>query len=137
MLFRSRRDRIEEGEVRLFEQVAPSWSVVGRYYYSFYRDPTALPQVEPKLLEAIAGVQWDSCCVAVRLVARRYLRNRQGELNDAIQLEIELKGLGSAGPKTEDRLRRAILGYYREDLSLVPPPEVRSGDDDNTPDSTP
>jgi hypothetical protein len=35
-------------------------------------------------------------------------------------------------------LRRAILGYYREDLSLVPPPAVRNGDvDDNSPDITP
>jgi LPS-assembly protein len=36
---------------------------------------------------------------------------------------VELKGLGSAGPDTETRLRRAILGYYREDLYLVPPPD--------------
>ena len=52
-------------------------------------------------------------------------------MNDAIQLELELKGLGSAGPETASRLRRAILGYYREDLYLVPPPEVNSGVDDD------
>ena len=85
--------------------------------------------LEPTLLEGIFGVQWDSCCLAARLVARRYLRNRTGELNDAIQLEIELKGLGSAGPDTQGRLRRSILGYDREDLYLVPP-ESRSPDDD-------
>src|SRR3546814_9747395 len=72
------------------------------------------------MLEGIAGVQWDSCCLAARLVARRYVLNRTGEMNDAIRLEIELKGLGSAGPDTEGRLRRAILGYYREDLDLEP-----------------
>jgi LPS-assembly protein len=94
--------------------------VLGRYYYSLK---------DKQLLEGIAGVQWESCCLAVRLVGRRYLRNREeGELNSAIQLEIELKGLGSVGPDTESRLRRAILGYYRDDLSLVPPAEVRSGD---------
>ena len=121
-------DLLKQVDLSFLYPLNPSWSLVGRYYYSL-RDK--------QLLEGIAGVQWDSCCLAVRLVGRRYVRNRTGELNDAIQLEIELKGLGSAGPKTEDRLRRAILGYYREDLSLVPPPEVRSGDDDNTPDSTP
>jgi LPS-assembly protein len=41
---------------------------------------------------------------------------------------VELKGLGSAGADTETRLRRAILGYYREDLYLVPPSQ--SDDDD-------
>ena len=114
-------DLLEQVDLSFLYPINPSWSLVGRYYYSI-RDK--------QLLEGIAGVQWDSCCLAVRLVGRRYVRNRTGELNDAIQLEIELKGLGSAGPDTEGRLRRAILGYYREDLYLVPPPEVRSGDDD-------
>lgn len=126
--YRYRRDLLEQVDLSFLYPLTPAWSLVGRYYYSLH---------DRQLLEGIAGVQWDSCCLAVRLVGRRYLRNRTGELNDAIQLEIELKGLGSAGPDTESRLRRAILGYYREDLYLVPPPEVRTGDDDNTPDPTP
>ena len=66
--------------------------------------------------------------MAVRLVGRRYLRDRSGDLNNAIQLEVELKGLGSAGQKSERILRRAILGYDRDDLYLVPPTSVnRSG----------
>jgi len=74
----------------------------------------------------------------VRAVARRYVHNREGELDNALMFEVELKGLGSAGQDTRRVLRRAILGYYREDLSLVPPPEVRNGDvDDNSPDITP
>ena len=82
------------------------------------------------MLEGIAGIQWDSCCLAVRLVGRHYVRNRLGETNDSIQLEVELKGLGSAGPGMEDRLRRAILGYYRDDLYLVPPSELGDHGDD-------
>lgn len=117
--YRYRRDLLEQADLSFLYPINPSWSVVGRYYYSL-RDN--------KLLEGIAGVQWESCCIAVRLVGRRYLRYRGEELNNAIQLEIELKGLGSAGPDTEGRLRRAILGYYREDLSLVPPPQTRSGE---------
>ncbi|MCW5606354.1 MAG: hypothetical protein KIT18_17565, partial [Burkholderiales bacterium] len=62
---------------------------------------------------------------------------RQGDMNDAIQLDIELKGMGSAGPDTQSRLRRAILGYHRDDLYLVPPSEVGNSDDDPTPDLTP
>jgi LPS-assembly protein len=119
-------DLLEQADLSFLYPISPSWSLVGRYYYSL---------LDNQLLEGIAGVQWDSCCLAARLVARRYVRNRTGDMNDAIQLEIELKGLGSAGPDTESRLRRAILGYYREDLYLVPPPEVRSGDDDSPDDS--
>jgi LPS-assembly protein len=30
-------------------------------------------------LEILGGVQWDSCCLAVRVLARRYVRNREGD----------------------------------------------------------
>lgn len=126
--YRYRRDLLEQADLSFLYPINPTWSVVGRYYYSLKDD---------QLLEGIAGVQWESCCLAVRLVGRRYLRNRTGDLNNAIQLEIELKGLGSAGPDTEGRLRRAILGYYREDLSLVPPPQTRGGGDPSSSDATP
>ena len=104
---------------------------MGRYYYSIF---------DRKELETIAGVQWESCCLAVRVVGRRYLRNRTGELNNSIQMEFELKGLGSAGQNSARVLRRAILGYDRDDLYLVPPSSVQRsnnpGDADQTPDPT-
>jgi LPS-assembly protein len=96
--------------------------VVGRYYYSI---------LDKKPLEALAGVQWDSCCLAVRAVVRRYVRNREGDLNNSFQVEFVLKGLGSAGQNTERTLRRAILGYYRDDLYLVPPSNTTPDPDDN------
>ncbi len=122
-------DLLEQVDFSFLYPLNQSWSLVGRYYYSLLDDPVR--NIEPKLLEGIFGVQWDSCCLAARVVARRYIRNRTGELNDAIQFELELKGLGSAGPDTEGRLRRAILGYDRDDLYLVPPPEARTVDDED------
>jgi LPS-assembly protein len=124
-------DLLEQVDLSFLYPINPTWSLVGRYYYSLLDDATH----EPGLLEGIFGVQWDSCCVAMRLVGRRYVRS-SGELNSAIQLEIELKGLGSAGPDTKSRLRRAILGYQREDLYLVPPSEVVNRDDVLDPDSS-
>lgn len=135
----SRNDLLKQVDFSFLYPLSPSWSIVGRYYYSLLDrpDPNPLLNAEPTLLEGIFGVQWDSCCLAARLVARRYVRNRTGEKNDAIQLEIELKGLGSAGADTASRLRRAILGYYREDLYLVPPPVVNSGVDNDNPELLP
>lgn len=111
LAYRYRRNLLEQVDASALYPLNPNWSLVGRYYYSL-RDRS--------LLEGIAGVQWESCCLAVRVVARRYVRNRAGDLNTALQLEFELKGLGSAGPDTERVLRRAILGYDRDDLSLTP-----------------
>jgi LPS-assembly protein len=121
--YRRRSDLIEQADLSFLYPINPTWSLVGRYYYSL---------ADNQLLEAVGGVQWDSCCLAARVVGRRYLRNRQGEMNNAIMFEVELKGLGSAGPDTEGRLRRAILGYYRDDLYLVPPSELRNSDDDES-----
>lgn len=103
---------IEQVDFSFLYPINPAWSVVGRYYYSI---------LDKKALETIAGVQWDSCCVAVRLVSRRYVQNREGDISSGLLLEIELKGLGSAGQDTRRTLRRAIQGYYRDDLYLVPP----------------
>ena len=116
-----RAPRLEQVDFSFLYPISASWSVVGRYYYSLYDKQT---------LEGIAGIQWDSCCLSVRLVGRHYVRNRLGETNDSIQVEIEFKGMGSAGAGLEDRLRRAILGYYRDDLYLVPPSEIGDGDED-------
>ena len=130
--YRYRRNLLKQADLSFLYPLSPSWSLVGRYYYSFYDNP--LQKAKPGLLEGIAGIQWDSCCIAMRLVGRRYIHNREGELDNAIEFQFELKGLGSAGPDTESRLRRAILGYYREDLYLVPPTEIDrySGNDRNT-----
>ena len=121
--YRYRRSpRLEQVDFSFLYPINATWSLVGRYYYSLH---------EQQVLEGIAGIQWDSCCLSVRLVGRHYVRNRLGETNDSIQLEVEFKGLSSAGPDLEDRLRRAILGYYRDDLYLVPPSELDGdgGDD--------
>ena len=84
----------EQADFSFLYPINDTWSVVGRYYYSL---------LDNKTLESLAGVQWESCCLAVRLLARRYLRNRSGDLNNALQVEFELKGLGSAGQDTAAR----------------------------------
>jgi len=119
---REQRDQFEQADFSFLYPINNNWSVVGRYYYSI---------LDKKPLEALAGVQWDSCCLAVRAVVRRYVRNREGDLNNSFQVEFVLKGLGSAGQNTERTLRRAILGYYRDDLYLVPPSNTTPDPDDN------
>lgn len=126
--YRYRRGLTEQVDFSFLYAINPSWSLVGRYYYSIE---------DKKLLESIAGVQWESCCMAVRLIARRYVRDRDGDLDDSLRLEFELKGLGSFGQKTEDILSRAILGYDRDDLYLVPPSSLDGDDYTNSLDPIP
>nr|WP_185910659.1 LPS-assembly protein LptD [Xanthomonas translucens] len=118
--YRFRRDLLEQTDVSVLYPINPTWSLVGRHYYSLQ---------DSKPLEIIAGVQWDSCCLAVRALARRYVRNREGDLDTAFQVEFVLKGLSSLGQDTDRVLRRAILGYNRDDLYLVPPSNTTTDPD--------
>nr|WP_225561826.1 LPS assembly protein LptD [Rhodanobacter sp. DHB23] len=74
-------------------------------------------------IEAVAGVQYDSCCVTLRLVDRSYVNqgyygvaapitgtpvNRR---DNAIMFEVVFKGLGSTSSQIDPLLRRDILGY--------------------------
>jgi LPS-assembly protein len=95
---------VEQIDTTWLIPVTQSWRIVGRWNYSLVDDRT---------LEALGGLQWESCCVAVRLLGRHYVRNREGEKNNALYLEIELKGLGRFGRDSEELLQRAILGYSR------------------------
>ncbi len=127
-------DLLRQGDFSFLYPVTPTWSTVGRYYYSL---------VDHKPLEIIGGMQWDSCCLAVRVLARRYVRNREGELGNQIGVEFVLKGLGGAGRDSDKILRRAILGYDRDDLYLVPPSNTTldanavNDDGDSSPDLLP
>jgi LPS-assembly protein len=86
--YRYRVNSVDQFDVRVFWPVNDSWRVLSRVNYSFE---------ESDLLEFQGGVEYESCCWAIRTVLRRYLRNRDGDYRDGIYLEIVLKGLGSIG----------------------------------------
>ncbi|HDY85861.1 hypothetical protein LCGC14_0984030 [marine sediment metagenome] len=79
------------------------WSMIGRWYHSIEENRT---------LEALAGLEYGSCCWATRLVLRDYV-NSATELdrNLAIFFQVELKGLGNFGQKSDSLLENSILGY--------------------------
>ncbi|SMQ96345.1 organic solvent tolerance protein [Xanthomonas fragariae] len=121
-------DQLKQADFSFLYPINPTWSAVGRYYYSL---------LDRKPLEIIGGVQWDSCCLAVRALVRRFVRNRDGEMDNSIQFEFVLKGLSSFGQNTDRTLRRAILGYYRDDLYLVRPSNTTTNPDDYDPNLIP
>lgn len=109
-------DQIEQVDVSTLYPLSPSWRLIGRWNYSLFdrsEQETGGVALERSTLEAMAGVEWEGCCIAVRVLGRHYVTNSRGEKNNAIYAELELKGLGAFGRKSEDLLTRAILGYTR------------------------
>lgn len=102
LAYRYRRGQLEQANISAEIPVGDAWKLVGGYTYSM---PDKLA------IDAFAGLEWNSCCTAVRLLARHYVYNYQGDSDNAIMLEIQFKGLGSWGQSTGSFLQNAILGY--------------------------
>lgn len=100
--YRFRRNLLEQADLSVLVPLNPSWRLVGRWNYSMY---------DEKTLEAFAGIEHDSCCIAWRVLARHYVHNVERDSTNALYFELEFKGVGSIGQRTGDFLRRAVRGY--------------------------
>ncbi len=101
--YRLRDDLIEQTDMSFHWLLGSHWNMLGRWNFS-------LP--EQKTLEIFGGLEYNSCCWAVRGIARRYLNSVDGNgyLN-AFFLQFQLKGLGNMGKKAETFLEDSIPGF--------------------------
>ncbi|WP_146910433.1 LPS assembly protein LptD [Arenimonas daejeonensis] len=102
--YRYRNDLVEQTDISFVVPIDLRWRLIGRWNYSLRDQAT---------LEALGGIEWKSCCIAVRVMGRRYLAEVDGEANTGIYLELELNGVGSIGRDTDRLLHDAILDYSR------------------------
>lgn len=84
--------------------VARNWHAVGRWNYS-------VP--DKRLLEGLAGMEYDGGCYKFRFVAHR-VSTATTAANTAIYLELELNGVTRVGSNSLDLLRRNVGGYTRD-----------------------
>lgn len=102
LAYRFRRGLLEQLDASTAFPINDKLRLIARWNYSLFDERT---------LEGLAGIEYESCCWALRLLGRHYVRSVEGDTNNAIFLELELKGLGTLGRKSEDLLTRSILGY--------------------------
>ena len=89
--YRYRRGSLDQFDIRYYQPVNESWRILGRVNYSL---------LDSDLLAAEAGFEYDSCCWALRVVGKRFLRNRDGDHRDAVYVQLILKGLGNIGRRS-------------------------------------
>ncbi|MGX5202860.1 LPS-assembly protein LptD [Aliikangiella sp. IMCC44632] len=90
------------------------WRLLGRWYNDLNRG---------QLIEALAGVEYESCCWVVRIVAQKFLNSQLDGLGqplefgddryqNGVSLQFIFKGLGSAGKSgLKNVLQSSIVGY--------------------------
>lgn len=79
------------------------WHAVGRWNYSF---------VDSRILEAIAGLEYNQSCWALRLVAQRFTVGAQ-QMNTGFFLQLELNDFVKVGSDPLALLKRSVLGYTK------------------------
>ncbi|KRE85479.1 organic solvent tolerance protein [Rhodanobacter sp. Soil772] len=112
--YRYRRGLLEQYSASVVYPVSERWRLVGSWTYSVK---------DRQSVDALAGVEYDSCCVSLRLVGRSYVNqsyygfgpaptgSNLDRRDNAVLFEVVFKGLGSTGGQIDPLLRRDILGY--------------------------
>ncbi len=115
-----RRGLLEQYSASAVYPVSDRWRLVGAWTYA---KPVTGATTPTGTIEAMAGVEYDSCCVTLRLVDRNYVNqadfgtvplptgNNINKRDNAIMFEVVFKGLGTSGGQIDPLLRRDILGY--------------------------
>lgn len=93
--YRYRAGLLEQFDTSGSAPITRAWRAAGRVRYSARDD---------RILDALAGLEYETCCYAVRGAYRRYLVNSLGEVDNGIFFQLELKGLSRLGTGFEELL---------------------------------
>ena len=95
----------DEGE---FAHVSFTWPVANRWRlasgWNYSLD-------DKKGIEAVVGIEYESCCWAFRTAARRYITDDGDNSTNAYFFQLVLKGLAPVGQNVTEVLSEAIGGY--------------------------
>jgi LPS-assembly protein len=78
-----------------------NWRLLARYQYDLTNDTS---------LEETAGLEYSSCCWALRMVYQEGVDWEQGR-DYGVYVEFVLRGLGSLGKNIDQLLQKSIFGY--------------------------
>jgi LPS-assembly protein len=100
--YRYRPGLLEDLNVSLGWPISDRWSFAGNLEYSL-RDKTSV--------DRLVGLQYESCCFAVRFGASEQVSRRDGTTDESYWLQLEFKGLAGIGTSARSRFESDILGY--------------------------
>lgn len=100
--YSQRKNDYEAAHVSFATPVTQQWKLAGGYEHDLEND---------RMLESVLGLEYRDCCWKARVAGRRYLLSDNTNYDDAIFIELELKGLGNFGSSASDFLGNRIYGY--------------------------
>jgi len=104
-------ERIEQTDLSTVWPISDRWSFISRWNHDLIHD---------RIIEAFAGLEYQSCCWAVRVVGRQWINDDDITKSDgvdeknAIYIQFLLKGLGNIGDSMEKLFSDSIQGYQED-----------------------
>ncbi len=102
----------EQANVSAYWPINDEWSIFAHW---------STPLKGSTAVEDMFGVEYDDCCWRVRLLYMRYIDTELGEIPDfndpnlnrenAVQLQVVLKGMGGFGGRVDNLLSDMIRGF--------------------------
>lgn len=92
----------EQIDLNALWRINDSWRIATRWNYSLDADQS---------IDSLLGIEYDSCCWAVRLAARRYIEDDGEDHTSSAYFQLVLKGLAPLGQNYGSLLESAITGY--------------------------
>ena len=99
------RAGIKQVDVSFQWPLAAGFTAVGRWNWSIK---------DSKLIEGLAGFEYNAGCWEIRAVAHRFITATQ-QVSTSFQVQLELSGLSRIGINPLETLRQNISGYRRSD----------------------
>lgn len=93
---------LKQADVSFAAPLGSRFRVFGRAVYSLE---------DERSQETLAGFEYENCCWVFRTFSRRFIFNREGEIDQSIWFQLELKGLSSVGRRIDEFLTDDIHGY--------------------------
>ena len=93
---------VEQADVSFRWPFGKNWGGIGRWYYDVS---------QKKTVELFGGIEYNSCCWALRAGARRWLASTGGDFQSGFFLQFELKGLAGLGRQAVNSITQQIPGY--------------------------
>ncbi len=94
--------QLEYSDLSFDWPIGKNFRVLGRWQYSLSFDQT---------MEAVGGLEYDTCCWRFRGALRRYIANADGEYDNSFFFQLELKGLSRLGHDIDEMFGRSLYGY--------------------------
>lgn len=79
---------LQQADVAFSTPIVDKWRLAARMRYSLFDD---------EVQESFVGLEYQTCCWAIRGTYRRYISNSSGAFNNGVYFQLELKGLSRIG----------------------------------------